>query len=209
MAKRTKEEALKTRDDIISSAREVFYEKGFSNTTLNDIVQNIGLTRGAFYWHFKDKEEVFISIYDEFMKVADEIIGRTIAKEDADINTIVDFMKESMNLLIEHDEYRITLDLLIFRTELTEKLQVIEEKDNLWVKSILERVSKIVDEYVKKNHLNISLSAEEVAVSMLAMQRGLGLVYTLNTKVFPQSDSHTKIINNYFQNLLVGEKNEK
>lgn len=63
--RRTKEEAQKTREQLLISAKKLFTEKGFSSTALSDIVQNAGLTRGAAYWHFKNKDEIYIAVVQQ------------------------------------------------------------------------------------------------------------------------------------------------
>lgn len=59
MARRTKADALATRDNILDSAEALFVRLGVSRTTLQDIAQQAGVTRGAIYWHFDDKVAVF------------------------------------------------------------------------------------------------------------------------------------------------------
>lgn len=59
MARRTKAEALVTRDNILDSAGVLFLNQGVSRTTLSQIAAHAGVTRGAVYWHFEDKAEVF------------------------------------------------------------------------------------------------------------------------------------------------------
>lgn len=63
--------SAETRELIISSAIDTFLEKGYSRTTLEDIVQRVGLTRGAFYWNFKSKKDILDEIvnrYEEFYR---------------------------------------------------------------------------------------------------------------------------------------------
>ncbi|MGO1501330.1 MAG: TetR family transcriptional regulator [Marinobacter sp.] len=67
MARRTKEEALQTREQLIDAAEIVFHRKGVAQTSLNNIAQEAGLTRGAFYWHFKNKQEIFKAMLDRQM----------------------------------------------------------------------------------------------------------------------------------------------
>ncbi|ELD9861678.1 multidrug efflux transporter transcriptional repressor AcrS, partial [Escherichia coli] len=55
MAKRTKAEALKTRQELIETAIAQFAQHGVSKTTLNDIADAANVTRGAIYWHFENK----------------------------------------------------------------------------------------------------------------------------------------------------------
>jgi TetR/AcrR family acrAB operon transcriptional repressor len=57
--RRTKEDAQQTREALIDAAELVFAERGVSRTSLQEIAKAAGLTRGAIYWHFKDKAELF------------------------------------------------------------------------------------------------------------------------------------------------------
>jgi len=60
-----------TRRALLDTARELFNEHGFAATRTEDIVQRAGLTRGALYHHFRDKEDLFRAVHDE---LADEVI---------------------------------------------------------------------------------------------------------------------------------------
>ena len=59
MPRRTKEEANATRTSILDAAERVFHEKGVAHASLEDIAAAADVTRGAIYWHFKDKAELF------------------------------------------------------------------------------------------------------------------------------------------------------
>lgn len=59
MPRRTKEEALATRHALLDAAERVFQRKGVSATSLADIAAEAGTTRGAIYWHFQDKADLF------------------------------------------------------------------------------------------------------------------------------------------------------
>ncbi|WP_291742772.1 TetR family transcriptional regulator, partial [Limnobacter sp. UBA1615] len=63
MVRKTKEEAQETRNLILDTAEAVFSEKGVSRTTLNDIAKAADLTRGAIYWHFKNKADLFDAMF--------------------------------------------------------------------------------------------------------------------------------------------------
>jgi AcrR family transcriptional regulator len=60
-----------TRRALLDTARELFAEHGFAGTRTEDVVQRAGLTRGALYHHFRDKEDLFRAVHDE---VADEVV---------------------------------------------------------------------------------------------------------------------------------------
>ena len=59
MVRRTKQEALETREKLLDAAETLFQREGVSRTSLQQIAQEAGVTRGAVYWHFKDKAELF------------------------------------------------------------------------------------------------------------------------------------------------------
>src|SRR3954468_16837544 len=59
MVRRTKEEAQATRRHILDTAELVFEQRGVSGTSLNEIAKAAGLTRGAIYWHFQNKADLF------------------------------------------------------------------------------------------------------------------------------------------------------
>nr|WP_319393929.1 TetR family transcriptional regulator [uncultured Desulfobacter sp.] len=62
MARKTKKEAQKTRQQILDAALKLCSEKGYSKTTFVDIANEIGLTKGAVYWHFKTKPELLAAM---------------------------------------------------------------------------------------------------------------------------------------------------
>lgn len=68
MARRTKEEAAKTRAQILDSALSLFVKKGYDRTTFNDIASRLKLTKGAVYWHFESKEALLVAILDDMFK---------------------------------------------------------------------------------------------------------------------------------------------
>mgnify|MGYP001049724307 FL=1 len=64
MARRTKAEAAETRELILDTALDVFSRKGYSHTTFVDIAKQIGLTKGAVYWHFKTKPDLLVALIE-------------------------------------------------------------------------------------------------------------------------------------------------
>ena len=67
MARRTKEDALATRHRILDAAEQVFESQGVARTSLQQIAAAAGVTRGAIYWHFKDKAELFSAMMDRVL----------------------------------------------------------------------------------------------------------------------------------------------
>ena len=67
MARKTKEEALKTREGIIEASIELFLKRGVSRTSLSDIAKRAGVTRGAIYWHFNNKEDLLGALWTQLL----------------------------------------------------------------------------------------------------------------------------------------------
>lgn len=62
MVRRTKEEAEATRIQLLDAAERCFREKGVASTTLDDIAKSAGHMRGAVYWHFENKADIFEAV---------------------------------------------------------------------------------------------------------------------------------------------------
>lgn len=64
MARKTKEEAERTRQRTLDAAVDVFFERGVAHPSLTEIADAIGMTRGAVYGHFCNKSEVLVALFD-------------------------------------------------------------------------------------------------------------------------------------------------
>ncbi|WP_319531358.1 TetR family transcriptional regulator [uncultured Cohaesibacter sp.] len=64
MARKTKEQAEQTYHTLLDAASELFYNQGYTRTTLNEIAAHAGMTRGAFYWHFSSKSDIVQAIWE-------------------------------------------------------------------------------------------------------------------------------------------------
>ena len=63
--RRTKRESQRTRRRILAAARKVFASQGVTRTTLEEIADAASVTRGAIYWHFADKNELFFAMREQ------------------------------------------------------------------------------------------------------------------------------------------------
>ena len=62
MARKTKEDARKTRARILASALTLFAKNGYEHTTFTDVAARLKLTKGAVYWHFESKEKLLVEL---------------------------------------------------------------------------------------------------------------------------------------------------
>lgn len=74
MARRTKEDAVATRSGLLDAAEQVFLEQGVSRASLAAIAEQAGATRGAVYWHFKDKLDLFNAMIDRVTLPLEQVV---------------------------------------------------------------------------------------------------------------------------------------
>lgn len=84
MARKKKEDAQKTRQQLIEAAIGQFARRGVANTTLTDIADAAKVTRGAVYWHFSSKSEIFNAIWEQQLPLRDIIRDQLSFSENDD-----------------------------------------------------------------------------------------------------------------------------
>ncbi|WP_026187858.1 TetR family transcriptional regulator [Methyloversatilis universalis] len=84
MVRRTKEEAEATRVQLLDAAERCFREKGVASTTLDDIAKAAGHTRGAVYWHFENKADIFEAVCERVVTPMQAMLGDLAADPGSD-----------------------------------------------------------------------------------------------------------------------------
>ena len=90
-----------TRLKILQTAFELIYAKGYQTTSIDDILASTEVTKGAFYYHFKNKDEMGLAIINELMKpTLTENFNKLLNETDNPLESIYKLMH---HLLIEND----------------------------------------------------------------------------------------------------------
>ena len=107
MARRTKEDAQATRTALLDAAEHVFLQCGVARTSLAEIAQAAGLTRGAIYWHFKDKSDLFMAMLERVtLPLEAELIaltGNSLEGTDA-IALLRQRAKDALHKIVHDDQ---------------------------------------------------------------------------------------------------------
>ena len=149
MARKTKEEALKTYHLLLDSSAELFHKQGIAATTLHDIAKHAGMTRGAIYWHFENKGDVIKALWE---RDAAPIFSHFIEllKADADGNQATHFkstLKDMFNSVLKDPKasqaLRIVLNSSEFTTEQSDLQSFLDTKALLFYETILTAVKKL------------------------------------------------------------------
>jgi TetR/AcrR family acrAB operon transcriptional repressor len=210
MARRTKEEARETRSRILDAAERVFYDKGVANASLEDIAGAAEVTRGAIYWHFRDKGELFDAMMQRVVLPAEEMLERAECAGEAD----------PLQLL-----RRATIDVLV-RTARDKRMQRVFEiayhkceyvGDAVGVRSrhvasqsdCLKTIESGFRACIAEGLLPATVNARVAAVGAMSLVSGLIANWVLDKKSFALDRHAETLVDFYFRGLASTPVNRK
>src|SRR5262245_27004238 len=120
--RRTKEEAEQTRRALLDAGLRVFGRQGYAATTLEDIAREAAVTRGAIYWHFGGKAELYQALVQERIGPANALLGQILATDQPPLVILRLLVMRSLEYLEEDADYRAVLELTLFKSEATPEL---------------------------------------------------------------------------------------
>ena len=175
--RRTKEEAMKTRANIMESALEVFGEKNFSNASVSEITARIGLSKGAFYWHFKNKQDVQLKIVEESCTEGGEKTINVYVTASDTISSMRVYFKESIDRLKTDEHYKKVHKLMIRRHEWPEEIQ--KRVYEIMLKSMANE-QKMIESYLANKQadgaIKKSVSPQKAASLLAGIFHGIGIM---------------------------------
>lgn len=123
MARKTKAEAEATRQHLLDAAEQVFFEKGVSGTSLDQIARRAGVTRGAVYWHFSNKVSLLEALIQRvrlpLQQMLDELAGS--CQESYPLESLKTTLTEAL-VRCESPRMRRIYTIIIFRCEFFDQL---------------------------------------------------------------------------------------
>lgn len=172
MARRTKKEAEETRQAILMSALDIFFEKGYNRTTLADIAEHINLTKGAVYWHFKNKKDLLFCLTKEMeLRWDSQLYEQTLSTSTVDDlrNLIRDYavLFESDNVL--HRYYH----TLTYRVEWIEELSTVWDYFEKQKNEFLAFISTVLKEEQLKGVVDPDLNPDDAALTLYTIVEGM------------------------------------
>jgi AcrR family transcriptional regulator len=106
---RSTKAASDRRLEFINTAEALFNEKGFENTSVDDIVQRVGVAKGLFYYYFKSREELLAAIVDRILDEMEQVVVQATNKEGLtamqrlqDISTSSDLIRMRSGKLMKY-----------------------------------------------------------------------------------------------------------
>ncbi len=202
MARKTKEEAEKTRQHILDAALNVFCKKGFVRATLKDIADDAGVTRGAIYWHFKDK----VDLLEVLSRDIDASAGARV--EDIlniSVDSLGDIRKKIMawlNHFNTNERYRRFYEFIYYKIEYHQDLGPVLAKRRTEDRLILNHFEETLQKLQAAGLVRKDIQARHAAIMVLSFLTGLIEMWLTDNTLFPLSRDAPVMVDHFLDNLL-------
>ncbi len=181
MARKTKEDAIATRNGLIDAAEAVFLEKGVSRASLSDIAQAAGATRGAIYWHFKDKVDLFNAMME---RVCLPLEQGSNAFESSPCPDPVQRLRVVMALVLKmvssDERTRRVFEIALHRVEYVTELAGVKERHVAASDAFTRQLAHDFEVAAQMQSIGLPMTPMEAAIGLHALFNGLMQNWILN-----------------------------
>ena len=206
MARRTKEEAEQTRQALLDTALRLFSERGIGQTSLKDVAAETGVTHGALYWHFKNREDLVHALYERSRLPLDELqLEQMQAARQDGIKALGDFLLQWCELLVSDGPHGQIWQVFHRGSAQTPELESLKEAIQQEHEEWRDRISLFIKNARKQKQIRLKAKGKEelenAAASMMVLVFGLiDSQLTAPDLVEPQ-DTFKPVINTYLRGL--------
>ncbi|HQS20002.1 MULTISPECIES: TetR family transcriptional regulator [unclassified Acidovorax] len=202
MARRTKADAQTTRNNLLDAAEQLFQSRGVSHTSLNDIATAAGTTRGAIYWHFKDKADLFNAMMERVTLPLEQTLVVAYVEQSAHpVAEIRSAMLEALRLIATDEQTCRVLKIATHQVEYTTDMG-----------AVLERHLSVHGGCVARNHAALQrafaargqpppMALDFAARGLQVLVEGLVHQWLLNTEAFDLQANGRAALDVYLRGL--------
>lgn len=200
--RRTKAEAEQTREDILNAATEMFYENGVSKTTLDDIAKAANVTRGAIYWHFKNKLEIFDALHERLHRpLADQIMADMTNDHPEPLAQLQELATKLLIDIQEDPQRRKILTVFLTRCEYAGELETCKARYCSQKKESLGLFSNYFEKAKRMGKLPQEADAELLSLSVSCFMKGLLIEYLDNFETFDMKEKAPAMMALFFKSF--------
>lgn len=173
MVRRTKEEALATRHRLLDAAELLFQTQGVSKTSLQQIAQQAGATRGAIYWHFKDKADLFNAMMER-VTLPLEAAKREAGSDGADpLAAIERVMMLALNLMVNDPQVRRVFEIATLKVEYTQDMEAVLQRHRAARNVFLDDFAHALQQAASQAGISLPMPVRTAAFGLHAAFSGL------------------------------------
>ena len=166
MARKTKENAELTRQRLIEAARQVFLIRGVSRTTMEHIAIQAGVTRGAIYWHFNNKLDLFQAMREQvFLPLIDRMDDTLLVEGTEDpLTCIENFLSGTIQVLSDSVETREIYEIMMIKCEYVDEFGPVLQQILSNCSGIFQKLRLVYERAKVQNQLNSSHDPSQLAI---------------------------------------------
>jgi TetR/AcrR family acrAB operon transcriptional repressor len=182
--RRTKEEAAITRATLLKTALAVFSAKGYAAATLDDVAQSAKVTRGAIYWHFKSKADLYNTLIQEFSARGAAVVQQAVAEGGTLLEILRRVFVRQCALIEEDKEARAVMELALFKTGLDPALLAGRRKQVETGNALLEGITGAMQQGIAQGFLRNDMNPADLARAFIAFENGVIQLWLVSPKSF-------------------------
>jgi len=202
MPRRTKEEAQITRSHILDTAELEFQRRGVSRTSLQDIAKAAGLSRGAIYWHFEDKSDLFNAMMNRVTLPLEHEIKRSGDPGlDDPVGQVRSSFLASLRLAVEDPRARRAFEIALHKVEYVEETQAVRERRLTGLRGRVVEVERGLRRAAKLGQLSGRVPARAAALGLHSLIDGLVQNWMLDPEAFDLQRVGRQAIDAYLDGL--------
>jgi TetR/AcrR family transcriptional regulator, repressor of the mexAB-oprM multidrug resistance operon len=201
--RRTKQDAERTRCAILEAAEALFLEKGVAHTSLEHIARHAGVTRGAVYWHFANKADLFNAMLNQVRLPPEQLAERMRGCPEHDpLQTLRELCIEAIENLAREPQKKRIFTILLRKCEFTEELREAEERQEAFINLFIALCEQQFNTPSVRLRLHAGLTPRLAARTVHALLIGLFYDWSRDPNLFdPLSDS-APMIDACFRGLI-------
>jgi TetR/AcrR family transcriptional regulator, acrAB operon repressor len=205
MARRTKEEAQETRQRIIDAAETVFHRQGVSRTSLTHIAEEAGVTRGAIYWHFKDKADLFDAMIQRVIGPTEAgCLSPALLEADDPLAAMRALALDFLLQVARDPQHQRVFDIAIHKSEYVGEMAAARDRHLDCARRhrvMLEAAMRLAQE---RGLIDARANPHWAAEGLIGLIDGLLVNWTLDNRLFPLAEYAEPIIDTYLAGLRRG-----
>lgn len=202
MVRRTKEEARETRNLILDTAEQVFLEKGVSHTSLADIAETAGVTRGAIYWHFKNKADLFEAMMQRIKLPMEEMVARASDENPDDpFEHIRNRALTVLEYLTRDAQCRSVTEISRFKVEYVDDMEPLRARHIECRGEALSHIENGLRNAAKKGLLAEGVDPHLAAIGLHALVDGLITNWVLDQDYLSLAQAAETLVDTYLQGI--------
>ncbi|WP_179190153.1 TetR family transcriptional regulator [Hydrogenophaga sp. IBVHS1] len=201
MVRRTKTEALETRNSLLDAAEHLFQARGVSRTSLNDIATEAGTTRGAIYWHFKDKADLFNAMMERVTMPLECSLANTVQATADPLLALRDAMLSALRQTATDEQTRRVFEVATHKVEYVTEMQAVRDRHLRVRNECMTMTKEALGQAVKREHLALPMPLSTAALGLHVMMDGLIQNWLLDPQAFDLVQSGRDTVDAYLAGL--------